>query len=146
VMRTSILWLQSFILLRADYYLKIYLFLEIKERAMEDKQNIKKVLESQGDMHEKVAKQSNSEFPSSSPTQSPGLHIQIDIQITYNLRFEHSIYERKAKEITFPMALVSSPTKIRLVCNHQNSTNFQNHFWCCITILARWARYLVGVR
>jgi hypothetical protein len=30
------------------------LFLGIKERTMEDKQNIKKVLESQGDVHEKV--------------------------------------------------------------------------------------------
>jgi hypothetical protein len=39
---------------------------------MEDKWSIKKVLESQGDMHEKVANQSNSELSSSSPTQSPG--------------------------------------------------------------------------
>jgi hypothetical protein len=39
---------------------------------MEDKRNIKKVLESQGDVHEKVANQSNSELLSSSPTQSPG--------------------------------------------------------------------------
>jgi hypothetical protein len=45
---------------------------------MEDKRSIKKVLESQEDMHEKVANQSNSELPSSSPTQSPGPpHIQI---------------------------------------------------------------------
>jgi hypothetical protein len=35
---------------------------------MEDKQSIRKVLESQGDKHEKVANQSNSELPSSSPT------------------------------------------------------------------------------
>jgi hypothetical protein len=47
---------------------------------MKDKQNIKKVLESYGDVHEKVANQSNSELPSSSPTQSPGPpHIQIDV-------------------------------------------------------------------
>jgi hypothetical protein len=47
---------------------------------MEDKQSIKKVLEREGDMHEKVANQSNLELPSSSPTQSPGpLHIQIDV-------------------------------------------------------------------
>jgi hypothetical protein len=47
---------------------------------MKDKQNIKKVLESQGDVHEKVANQSNSELPSSSPTRSPGPpHIQIDV-------------------------------------------------------------------
>jgi hypothetical protein len=29
--------------------------------------------------------------------------------------------------------------------NHQNSTDFQNHFWCCATILAQWALYPVGV-
>jgi hypothetical protein len=47
---------------------------------MEDKRSIKKVLESQGDVHEKVVHQSNSELPSSSPTRSPGpAHIQIDI-------------------------------------------------------------------
>jgi hypothetical protein len=37
---------------------------------MEDKRSIKKVLESQGDVHEKMANQSNSELPSSSPTKS----------------------------------------------------------------------------
>jgi hypothetical protein len=35
---------------------------------MEDKQNINKMLESQGDVHEKVTNQSNSELLSSSPT------------------------------------------------------------------------------
>jgi hypothetical protein len=50
---------------------------------MEDKQNMKKVLESQGDVHEKVANQSNSELLSSSPTRSLGpSHIQIDVQIS----------------------------------------------------------------
>jgi hypothetical protein len=79
---------------------------------MEDKRNIKKVLESQGDLHEKVVNQSNSEFVSSSPTRSPGPpHIQIDVQIAYDLRFECSTYARKAKEISFPMAWVSCPTK-----------------------------------
>jgi hypothetical protein len=74
---------------------------------MEDKRSIKKVLESQGDVHEKVANQSNSELPSSSPTQSPGLPcIQINVQIAYNLRFARSTYARKDKEINFPMALV----------------------------------------
>jgi hypothetical protein len=69
---------------------------------MEDKWSIKKVLESQGDVHEKVANQSNSELPSSSPTQSLGPpRIQIDIQIVYDLRFGRSKYEQKAKEITF---------------------------------------------
>jgi hypothetical protein len=57
---------------------------------MEDKWSIKKVLESQGDMHEKVVNQSNWELLSSSPIQSPGPpHIQIDIQIAYDLHFGH---------------------------------------------------------
>jgi hypothetical protein len=91
---------------------------------MEHKQSIKKVLESQGDVHEKVANQSNSEFPSSSPTQSAGPPcIQIDVQIAYYFRFGRSTYARKAEEISFPMDLVSCPTKIRVVHNHQNSTD-----------------------
>jgi hypothetical protein len=69
---------------------------------MEDKLSIKKVLESQGDMHEKVVNQSNSELSSSSPTQSPvPPRIQIDVQIAYYLCFGRSTYARKAKEITF---------------------------------------------
>jgi hypothetical protein len=113
---------------------------------MEDKRSIKKVLESQGDVHEKVANQSNSQLPSSSPTQSPGPpHIQIDVQIAYDLCFGCSTYAWKAKEIPFPMVLVSCPTKIRIIHNHQNNTDFQNHFWCSATILARWAVYPVGV-
>jgi hypothetical protein len=113
---------------------------------MEDKRSIKKVLESQGDMHEKVANQSNLELPSLSLTRSPAPpHIQIDVQIAYNLRFGHSTYARKSKEINFPMAPVSCRSKIGVVCNHQNSTDFQNRFWCCTTILARWAVYPVGV-
>jgi hypothetical protein len=65
---------------------------------MEDKQSIKKVLESQGDMHAKVANQSNSELPSSSLTRSPGPpRIQIDVQIAYYLRFGRSTYARKDK-------------------------------------------------
>jgi hypothetical protein len=113
---------------------------------MKDKQSIKKVLESQGDMHNKVANQSNSELVSSSPARSPGPpRIQIDVQIAYNLCFGCSTYAREAKEITFPMSPVLCPTKIGVVHNHQNSTNFQNHFWCYATILARWAVYPVGV-
>jgi hypothetical protein len=77
----------------------------MKERTMDDKRNIKKVLESKGDMHEKVANQSNSELPSSSPTQSPGPpRIQIDVQILYGLHFGCSTYAQKAKDITFPVA------------------------------------------
>jgi hypothetical protein len=113
---------------------------------MEDKWSIRKVLESQGDMHEKVVNQSNSKLPSSSPTRSPGPpRIQIDVQIAYNRRFGRSTYARKDKEINFPMALVSCPTKIGVVRNHQNNTDLQNRFWCYTTILARWAMYPVGV-
>jgi hypothetical protein len=80
---------------------------------MEDKQNIKKVLESQVDVYEKESNQTNSELPSSSPTRSPAPpHIQIDVQIVYDLHFGFSTYARKAKEIAFPMAPVSCPTKI----------------------------------
>jgi hypothetical protein len=112
---------------------------------MEDKRIIKKVMESQGDVHKKVVNQSNSELPSSSPTRSPGPpQIQIDVQIAYHLYFGHSTYSSKDKEITFPMAPVSCPTKIGVVRNHQNNTHFQNRFWCCATILARWGVYPVG--
>jgi hypothetical protein len=113
---------------------------------MEDKWSIKKMLESQEDVQAKVANQSNSELPSSSPTQSPRpTHIQIDVQIAYDFRFGRSTYARKAKEITFPMVLVPCLNKNEVVCNYQNSIDFQNHFWCCATILARWAVYPVRV-
>jgi hypothetical protein len=86
---------------------------------MEDKWSIKKVLESQGDVHKNVMNQSNSELPSSSPTRSPGPpHIQIDVQIAYDLHFGRFTYAQKDKEITFPMASVSCPTKIKVVHNH----------------------------
>jgi hypothetical protein len=76
-------------------------------------------------MHEKVVNQSNSELSSSSPTRSSApSRIQIDVQIAYDLRFGHSTYARKVKEITFSMELVSCPTKIGVVRNHQNSINF----------------------
>jgi hypothetical protein len=79
---------------------------------MEDKWSIKKVLESQGDVNGKVANQSNSELLSSSPTRSPGPpHIQIDVQIAYDLYFGRSTYARKAKEIKFLMAEVSCQIK-----------------------------------
>jgi hypothetical protein len=92
---------------------------------MEDKQSIKKVLESQGDVHEKVANQSNLELSSSSPTRSSGPpRIQINVQIAYAIRFGRSTYTRKSKEINFLMEPVSCPTKIGVVRNHQNSTDF----------------------
>jgi hypothetical protein len=113
---------------------------------MEDKRSIEKVLESQGDVHETVATQSNLELPSLSPTRSPGPpRIQIGVQIAYHICFGCSTYAQKTKEITFPMELVSCPTNVGDVRNHQNSTNFQNNFWCCTTILARWIVYPVGV-
>jgi hypothetical protein len=96
---------------------------------MEDKWSIKKVLESQGDMHEKVVNQSNSELLSSSPTRSPGpRHIQIDVHIACDLCFVCSTYAQKDKETNFPMPPVSCTTKIRVVGNHQNSTDFKNRF------------------
>jgi hypothetical protein len=83
------------------------------------------VLESQGDVHAKVANQSNSELPSLSPTRSPGPPgIQIDVQIAYDLRFGRSTYARKAKEVTFPMVPVPCLTRIGVVRNYQNSTDF----------------------
>jgi hypothetical protein len=86
---------------------------------MKDKQNIKKVLESQGNMHEKVMNQSNSELSCSSPTRSQGPpRIQIDVQIAYDLSFGRSTYARKAKEINFSIELVSCPTKIGVLRNH----------------------------
>jgi hypothetical protein len=45
-------------------------------------------------------------------------------RIAYDLRFGRSTYARKAKNISFPMALVSCPTKIGVVRNRQNSTDF----------------------
>jgi hypothetical protein len=63
---------------------------------MEDKRSIKKVLESQGDMQEKVVNHSNSELVSLSPTRSPGPPcIQIDVQLAYDLCFGRSTYAWK---------------------------------------------------
>jgi hypothetical protein len=76
-------------------------------------------------MHKKVVNQFNSKLSSSSPTRSIGPYrISIDVQIAYELCFVRSTYARKAKEITFSIALVSCPTKIGVVRNHQNSTDF----------------------
>ncbi len=80
---------------------------------MEDKQSIKKVLESQGDMHEKVSNQSNSELPSVSPTRSLGPpQLQIDVKDAYEVGFGRSTYSWKEDEIKFPMASVASSTRI----------------------------------
>jgi hypothetical protein len=82
----------------------------------EDKRDIKRALERQEDAHIKVEIQSNSEFSSltSSPTWSAGSSwLQIDVHDAYEMGFGHSTYARKEDEISFPMASVSSPTKIR---------------------------------
>jgi hypothetical protein len=51
------------------------------------------VLESEEDVHQKVANQSNSELLSLSPTRSAGPpRIQIDVQIAYDLHFGCSTY------------------------------------------------------
>jgi hypothetical protein len=72
-----------------------------------------------------VVNQSNSELPSASPTRSPGPpRVQIEVQIAYDLRFGCPTYARKAKDISFPMELVSYPNKIRVVRNYQNNTDF----------------------
>jgi hypothetical protein len=76
---------------------------------MEDMWDIKRVLESQGNTHNKVEVQANSGSRSltSSPTQSPGPPcIQIDFQDVFDLRFGCSIYTWKDKEMAFPMPLV----------------------------------------
>jgi hypothetical protein len=73
---------------------------------MEDMWDIKKVLEIQGNTHNKVEVQVNSESKSLtvSPTRSPGPHfLQIDVQDATDLRFGLSTYAWKDKKITFPM-------------------------------------------
>jgi hypothetical protein len=77
---------------------------------MEDMCDIKRVLERQGNTHNKVEIQSNSELwnLTSSPTQRPGSpYLQIDTQDVADLRFWCSTYEWKDKKITLPMTLVS---------------------------------------
>jgi hypothetical protein len=57
---------------------------------MENMRNIKKVLKSQGNMHNMMEVQANSESRSltSSLTQSPGPpYLQIDVHDAYDLRF-----------------------------------------------------------
>jgi hypothetical protein len=61
---------------------------------MEDMWDIKKVLEIQGNTHNKVEVQANSESRSpSNPTQSPGPPcLKIDVQDASDLRFGRSTY------------------------------------------------------
>jgi hypothetical protein len=77
---------------------------------MENMWDIKNVLESQGNMHNMVEVQANSESRSltSSSTQSSGPPcLQIDVQDAFDLRFGSSTYAWKDKEIKFLMPLVS---------------------------------------
>jgi hypothetical protein len=72
----------------------------------EDKWDVKRALERQGDTHMKVEIQSNSEFQSLtlSPTQSLGPpQLQIDVQDPYDIGFGRSTYSRKDNKIKFPM-------------------------------------------
>jgi hypothetical protein len=81
----------------------------------EDEQDIKRVLERQGDAHIKVEIQSNSEFQSltSSPPCSLGSPwLQIDVEDAYEIGFRRSTYARKENEIKFLLAPVLGPTKI----------------------------------
>jgi hypothetical protein len=94
---------------------------------MEDMWDIKRVLESQGNMHNKMEVQANLESRSltSSPTQSlEPPHLQIDVQDVSDLWFGWSTYEWKDKEIALPMTLVSWSTKIGVGRNHQNKKDF----------------------
>jgi hypothetical protein len=80
---------------------------------MENKWSIKKVLESQGDVHEKVVNQSNLELPSSSLTRIDGpSRIQIDVQIAYDLHFGRSIYACKVRR--YPLQWNQSHVQLKL--------------------------------
>jgi hypothetical protein len=103
------------------------------------------VLESQGNTERK---QANLEFQSftSNPTQSSGPpRLQIEAQIASDLRFGNSTYAWKEDEINFPAGLVSYPTKIGVIRNNQNKTDFQNYFGAASPVFTRWAMYRVGV-
>jgi hypothetical protein len=82
---------------------------------MENMQDIKKVLESQGNMHTMVEVQANSESRSLtlSQTRSSGPPcLQINVQDASGLLFGRSTYAWKDKEITFPIPSGSWSTKI----------------------------------
>jgi hypothetical protein len=96
---------------------------------MEDMWDIKRVLESQGNTHNKVDVQSNSESKSLilNPSRSPGSpYLQIDLHDTHEIEFGHSICARKEEEIKFPMELVPGQTKIRFNQNCRNNFNIQS--------------------
>jgi hypothetical protein len=93
---------------------------------MENMRDVKKVLESQGNMHNMVEVQANSESRSltSSPTRSPGPPcLQTDVDDASDLRFGSSTHAWKDKEIAFPILLVSWPYKIEVGRNRQNKTH-----------------------
>jgi hypothetical protein len=111
---------------------------------MENMQDIKKVLESQGNTHNMVEVQANSESRSlaSSPTRSPGPYcLQIDVHDVSDLRFGLSTYPWKDKEINFPMPPVSWSTKIEVGRNSQNKTDFHKLPGVVPHTLGRWPVY-----
>jgi hypothetical protein len=114
-------------ILRIDCYLMIQLLLGIKVCIMENMQDIKKVLESQGNTHNMVEVQDNLESMSltSSPTRSPGPPcLQIDVPDASDLRFGRPTYAWKDKEINFPMTPLPWSTNIEVGRNHRNKTDF----------------------
>jgi hypothetical protein len=74
---------------------------------MENIWDINKMVESQGNTHNMVEVQADSESRNltSSPTQSPRPPcLQIDVQDVSDLRFGWSTYEWKDKETIFPLS------------------------------------------
>jgi hypothetical protein len=115
---------------------------------MENMRDIKKVLESQGNTHNMVEVQANSECRSLtlSPTRSSGPPcLEIDIQDASDLRFGGFTYVWKDKEIHFPMSLLSWSTKIRVSQNRRNKKNSRTFLVLPPTILGRWPMYQVRV-
>jgi hypothetical protein len=116
---------------------------------MEDMWDIKRVLQSQENMHNKVEVQSILESRSltSSPTQSPGPHcLKIDVQDTSDLQFRWTTYAWKYKEITFPLPSVPWTTKIVVGRNHRNKIDFYNLRGTASPILGLGPVSQVGVR
>ncbi len=80
---------------------------------MEDMRDIMKVLESQGNTHNMVEVQANSESRSLtlSPTRSPGPpQLQIDVQDAYEIGLGCSTYEPIEDKMNLPMTQVPGPT------------------------------------
>jgi hypothetical protein len=86
---------------------------------MKDKWSIKKVLESQADVHEMVANQSNSELLSSSPTPSIGPpRIQIKVQIAYDLSTARPPSTRPVRPSPVLCARSPTPAMVLISAHH----------------------------